>query len=230
MKRILIIFTVLAVLFSIVPAAFCGDKAVTMGTRSYYDILDEDAMGSDSATAIPTQQSVKAYVDNTVDRVKRTAIPLGSVFVDAVGPITSSSAPNLTTVDNVGAIVYDDSDETAEIQFEWAPEADWNGTFTIDVIATSSGAAGSEQAIDWTIYVYDDGATTIPTAVAQTGAAFTSTSMDGSPDKATLTLDDTGKAAITAGTSLVKVAIFNAGTSSNTLEIKGITTNESLDL
>ena len=31
---------------------------------TYYPVLDEDTMSSDSATSVPTQQSVKAYVDN----------------------------------------------------------------------------------------------------------------------------------------------------------------------
>jgi hypothetical protein len=33
------------------------------GTATVIDLLDEDDMASDSATAVPTQQSVKAYVD-----------------------------------------------------------------------------------------------------------------------------------------------------------------------
>lgn len=36
------------------------------GSSSWNWILDEDAMGSDSAAHVPTQQSVKAYVDNAV--------------------------------------------------------------------------------------------------------------------------------------------------------------------
>lgn len=39
---------------------------LTDGTTSVTAILDEDDMTSDSATAVPTQQSVKAYVDNSV--------------------------------------------------------------------------------------------------------------------------------------------------------------------
>lgn len=35
------------------------------GGATVTNILDEDAMGSDSATALATQQSIKAYVDNT---------------------------------------------------------------------------------------------------------------------------------------------------------------------
>jgi len=35
----------------------------TMSGRPYYDLLDEDGLESDSNIAVPTQQSVKAYVD-----------------------------------------------------------------------------------------------------------------------------------------------------------------------
>ncbi len=39
---------------------------LALPTTSVTDILDEDAMGSDSATALATQQSIKAYVDAQV--------------------------------------------------------------------------------------------------------------------------------------------------------------------
>jgi hypothetical protein len=37
---------------------------VLNGTLSGTAFLDEDAMGSDSAIAVASQQSIKAYVDN----------------------------------------------------------------------------------------------------------------------------------------------------------------------
>jgi hypothetical protein len=40
-----------------------SDKIVTVGAKASYDVLDEDTMASDSASSIPTQQSVKAYAD-----------------------------------------------------------------------------------------------------------------------------------------------------------------------
>lgn len=42
------------------------DKAVTIGARANYDIHDEDDMTSNDAFGLPTQQSVKAYVDAQV--------------------------------------------------------------------------------------------------------------------------------------------------------------------
>lgn len=38
-----------------------------LGSVSTYDVIDEDDMVSDSATDVPTQQSVKAYVDGNVN-------------------------------------------------------------------------------------------------------------------------------------------------------------------
>lgn len=40
-----------------------------LGTAAVVDILDEDNMSSNSATAVPSQQSVKAYVDNSASGV-----------------------------------------------------------------------------------------------------------------------------------------------------------------
>lgn len=38
-----------------------------LGTAAAADLIDEDDMASDSATKVPSQQSVKAYVDNNID-------------------------------------------------------------------------------------------------------------------------------------------------------------------
>lgn len=60
-----VIFAVLCAGAPCVMAAAVASKAVTVGgSRSYYYIFDEDAMGSNSAVGLPTQQSTKAYVDS----------------------------------------------------------------------------------------------------------------------------------------------------------------------
>lgn len=60
-----------------------------------YEVLDEDAMGSDSATKLSTQQSIKAYVDASIGNYDGT-----SVF-DSTSP-TSYTDLNLSA--QVGAI------------------------------------------------------------------------------------------------------------------------------
>jgi hypothetical protein len=164
-------------------------------------------------------------IDGTAsDAVRQYSVQIPSLFVDGTGPITSASAPNCTTVDNVVAAVYDNSGETAEIQFTHAASSAFKG-LTIKVPATSSGATGSEQALDWSIFVQDNDGN-IGTEIAQTGASYDSTTMDAAIDEVTLTLDATGIAAVTGGTSVITIATWNNGTSDNTLEIKGIKVRE----
>lgn len=62
---------------------------LTDGTTSITAILDEDDMTSDSATAVPTQQSVKAYVDSSgVTKTSGTAPYYG---VRAWGKVNSDA-------------------------------------------------------------------------------------------------------------------------------------------
>ena len=62
------------------------------------NILDEDAMGSDSATALATQQSIKAYTD--------TMLPL------AGGTMTGDIAMGDNDISNIKSIAFNDGDAT----------------------------------------------------------------------------------------------------------------------
>ena len=191
MKKLILLLIVFMLAFT--SLAFAKDKLVTtMSGRNYY------------------------YVDS----VRHYVVQLPSLFVDGTGPITSATAPNCTTIDNVAAVVYDSSAEVAEIQFTHPVSLDFGG-LKLEVTATSSVATGSLQALDWSIFVQDPD-TAIGTAVAQAGATFTSTAMDTKNDTVTLTLNAAGIAAVTRGTSVIDVAIWNNGTGDGTLEIKGI--------
>lgn len=69
------------------------------GTASLLDFKDEDNMASDSATAAPSQQSVKAYVDTSVAAVSSLSAKAWCVFN---GFLTGTNAPtagsNVTSV------------------------------------------------------------------------------------------------------------------------------------
>ena len=171
--------------------------------------------------AVTATSSVKVgSLAVTGSKVYRIPIPLGSVMVDGTGPITDSTAPNLATTDNVAAITYDNSGETAEIQFTWVPDANYTA-MTVNMICTSSNATGTDNAVDWSIFVHGNDVD-IPSATGQTGASLTSTTLDTSEELVTLTLDATGIAAVTAGTSPVTIAVWNASTDNYTLEIKAL--------
>jgi hypothetical protein len=48
------------------------------GTADLLDFVDEDTMSSDSATAIPSQQSVKAYVDSATSGIATSSLTLNN--------------------------------------------------------------------------------------------------------------------------------------------------------
>ena len=68
---------------------------LTDGTTSVTAILDEDDMTSDSATAVPTQQSVKAYVDSSV-------LGAGQTWQDMSGSRTAGT----TYTNNTGRTIF----------------------------------------------------------------------------------------------------------------------------
>jgi hypothetical protein len=176
------------------------------------------------ATTIKDDMKYTGDVSFTDHTPAEYAVPLGSLFVDGAGPILSSTAPNLATTDNVGAVVYDNSGEVAEIQFTHATSKTFAG-LKVKVIATSSGLTGTEQAVDWSIFVYDADAV-LGTVIAQTGVSFTGTTMDTVSNEVVLTLNAAGIAAITGGTSVIHVAVWNNSSNNATLEIKGIRVDE----
>ena len=71
-------------------ATFTGTVAVAgfkgTGATTVTNILDEDAMGSDSATALATQQSIKAYVDGKYSYAYMTWSASGVSSVDGSDP------------------------------------------------------------------------------------------------------------------------------------------------
>jgi len=212
--------------------------ALTPKPHNYIRMPDVIAP-SDALTQTPLSGWAWLYMDSDALKFKNDsgvttsianpeyAVQLASLFVDSVGPITAASAPNLATTDNVGAVVYDDSSEVAEVQFHHYASAGFKG-LEIRIGATSDTASSSGQAMDWSIMAHDGTGSAIATVVAQTGASFASSTMDASIDEITLTLDAAGIAAITPGTTVLNVNLFNAGTTpaAVTLEIKYIKVRE----
>ena len=64
-------------------------------------IVDEDNMSSNSATKVPTQQSVKAYVDSEISGINQTAISQGNTNVTVAD---SGTGKVTTSVDGTTAI------------------------------------------------------------------------------------------------------------------------------
>jgi len=129
-------------------------------------VLDEDNMATDSATKVPTQQSVKAYVDtqvNTVDTLaeilangNRTSTDGKIEFRDDAIHISSSADGQLdlvadteiqiaaTTIDIDGAIVA--SGEIKGVSLDISGDVDVDGTLETDAFSIGSTAVTATAA------------------------------------------------------------------------------------
>ena len=87
-------------------------NSLSLGTSTVTadKILDEDNMASDSATAIATQQSIKAYVDSQVGTVDTLAEVLAQGNTTGGTDIAVGTGDDITFADNSKAIFGADSD------------------------------------------------------------------------------------------------------------------------
>jgi hypothetical protein len=96
--------------------------SLRLGSVSVTAILDEDNMASNSATALSTQQSIKAYVDSQVGTVDTLAEILANGNTTGGNDIVFSAGDNITnasgdlTIDVAGDIILDADD--GDIQFK----------------------------------------------------------------------------------------------------------------
>jgi len=74
-------------------------NALKIGTTKITTILDEDSMGSDSATALATQQSIKAFVNNISGNLRwrfpASSTAISKYYPSSLGKATSGSVHNL---------------------------------------------------------------------------------------------------------------------------------------
>ena len=80
------------------------------GSVNVTDILDQDDMSSNSATALATQQSIKAYVDSQVATADTLAEVLGNGNTTGGTDITVGTGDDITFADNSKAIFGAGSD------------------------------------------------------------------------------------------------------------------------
>jgi len=236
-KRLLGMF--LALMLALAPAFVMGaaeaDKAVTVGGGlATYDIYDEDAMGSDDDEGLATQQSIKAYFDaaafgsglisatEIADVIREIYLPMAGWAVDGGDDIDENTAPDIGDDDNIPSITWDNSGETGAIQATFRLPSTYVSGLTIYCLVSSDTDVGIAGALDWRIWVNNDGVAFDATAIEQSEVLMGSASNpDVSNEVLTLTLNATGETACIAGT-WVTVDIFNATShESANLKLKG---------
>jgi hypothetical protein len=114
--------------------------SLRLGSVSVTSILDEDNMGSDSATALATQQSIKAYVDSQV-----TAQDLDFAGDSGTGAVDLDSQ-SLTIAGTANEIETSASGQTLTVGM---PSAVTIGTLTLTTdLAITEGGTGASNAAD----------------------------------------------------------------------------------
>jgi hypothetical protein len=193
-----------------------------LGSVSVTAILDEDNMASNSATALSTQQSIKAYVDSQVGTVDTLAEVLANGNTTGGTDLAVSTGDDITFADSSKAIFGAGSDlqifhdgnnsfinelgtgnltiKSSNVLYLMSGDSEAYATFT------ANGAA--------TLY-YDNAAklATTSTGVTITGvSAATSYTGDGSTlSKVTTKTSATGSSVVAAGTTAQRDGSPSAG-------------------
>lgn len=232
MKRIFVLLTFLMILFLIPSIGMAGgcagfsgecfapkeDNTGRIGTDGwewqygYFEtiIADTDAQlpsGSIGATEI-------------ADVTRTIYFDIAGAFVDGGNDVDDGSAPNITTLDNIPAILWDDSTETAAVQWTFPVPADYSSGMVVYAMISSDEASGAATILDWAL-TKNATATGFASPTAQTQVAATSATLDVSNEVLTLTPDATGLA-LFVDNAIITLEVFNASTNDDDLELKAI--------
>lgn len=159
------------------------------GTATLIDFLDEDGMDSDSATAVPSQQSVKAYVDAQVggggytDEQAQDAV--GGILVDSseIDFTYNDATPSITASIVSASIDESKLDASVNASLDLADSALQSYTETdpvvgaINGIVKANGAGTIAAAVAGTDY-YAPGGTDVALADGGTGTSLTDPNAD----------------------------------------------------
>ena len=142
-----------------------GDKLVaTMSSRGYFDLLDEDDMASDSQFGVPTQQSVKSYVDDAVGVGEVTEVDeatydilAGDSILHVIRTATGAAALTLLTAQAVNGrtIVVKDAGGLAgtnNITIDTEGGETIDGAATAVITSNYTSLSLYSDGTDWFIY------------------------------------------------------------------------------
>lgn len=141
--------TELAALAGLTSAANKVPYFTGSGTAGLLDFLDQDTMSSNSATAVASQQSIKAYVDGKTVGKQTEYISAGSMLPAITNGPATNQFEATTNAQNIQVLDFDASaDEYAH--FEFAFPKSWNeGTITFQVYWTTT--ATDTDGVAWAL-------------------------------------------------------------------------------
>jgi len=161
-------------------------------------VLDEDDMSSDSATKVATQQSIKAYVDNSIDTEMDVVFAAdsssGQITLDSE-TMTIAGGTNITTAASGNTVTISLANDVVTLT---GTQTLTNKTFTAPTISAhtfSSGTTTSGMSI---------GATGIVFEGATADAHETTLTAEDPTQDNTITIPDSDMTAITTATHATK--------------------------
>ncbi|WP_309381973.1 hypothetical protein [Cerasicoccus frondis] len=122
----------------------------------YSFVLDEDTLSSDDATKVPTQQSVKAYVDAVAGVLNNFTATSDPTAGDDSGDGYSVGSLWVNTTSDTGFVCLDNSASAAIWQSITESAAGWDGDITDTDIAGGTDIGADLE--DGDLIVVDDGA------------------------------------------------------------------------
>lgn len=152
------------------------------------------------------------------DPTRTIYFDIGAAAVDSGNDVDDASAPNLTTLDNIPAILWDDSGETVGVQWTFPVPADYSSGMVVYAMVSSNDASGTGTKLDWALIKNADD-TGFASLTAQDLVECTSATLDASNEILTLTPDATGAALFVDG-AIITLELFNASTNDDDLELK----------
>lgn len=174
----------------------------------------------DSGDTVTVAGTGNITAANIADPTRSFNLPLAGAAIDGGDDIDDASAPDITTLDNIPAILWDNSGETAAVQWTFRLPSDFSSGLIVYALVSSNDASGAGTILDWAVAVNTDD-TGFASPTAQTQVACTSATLDASNEVLTLTSDATAEALYSAGT-WVTLELFNASTNDDDLELKGV--------
>jgi hypothetical protein len=190
-----------------------NSATVTGGTYASPTITSPTISGTITGTGVVSDT-------NIADVTRSFSLPLAGAAIDGGDDIDDGSAPDITTLDNIPAILWDDSSETAAVQWTFRLPSDFVSDLVVYALVSSNDASGSGTKLDWAAAVNTDD-TGFASPTAQDVVECTSATLDASNEVLTLTADATLEALLSAGT-WISLEVFNASTNDDDLELKGL--------
>lgn len=162
--------------------------------------------------------------DVTTNAQRTIPLFLSAGMQDGGSDLDEGSTPTLGEVDNVPALVWDDSTESTAAQwtFRLPPDFVAGEECGVYAIVSSDDATGSNIALDYAWWVNNDDVVFDATKISEELTWCTSTSLDVSNEILDLSAGSTAIAAFTQGT-WITFEVYNASTGAgDTTEIKGL--------